>query len=63
MTPGEKIRLIGSGGAPVLLTVGRPFSAQEIEDKLASGEWRRPPEPEPTPRKRAPRKPKTEPEQ
>ena len=37
---GDEIRLLGSGGAPVLLTVGRPFSAQEIQQKLGSGEWR-----------------------
>ncbi|MGW6583440.1 hypothetical protein ACWF76_29360 [Streptomyces globisporus] len=38
---GDEVRLIGSGGAPVLLTVGRPFSAQDIEARLNSGEWRR----------------------
>jgi hypothetical protein len=38
---GDEVRLIGTGGAPVLLTVGRPFSAQEIEKRLGSGEWRR----------------------
>lgn len=38
---GDEIRLLGTGGAPVLLTVGSPFSAQEIEKRLGSGEWRR----------------------
>lgn len=38
---GDEVRLIGSGGAPVLLTVGRPFSAKDIEARLGSGEWRR----------------------
>ena len=38
---GQEIRLFGSGGAPVLLTVGSPFSAQEIEKRLNSREWRR----------------------
>lgn len=37
---GDEIRLLGTGGAPVLLTVGRPFSAEEIERRLESGEWR-----------------------
>lgn len=41
MSDGDEIRLIGTGGAPVLLTVGRPFSAEEIEKRLDSGEWRR----------------------
>ncbi|MER6603917.1 hypothetical protein [Streptomyces parvus] len=40
MKDGDEIRLLGTGGAPVLLTVGRPFSAQEIEKRLGSGEWR-----------------------
>ncbi|MFH9269195.1 hypothetical protein ACH4KN_33830 [Streptomyces sp. NPDC017546] len=38
---GDEVRLIGSGGAPVLLTVGRPFSARDIEARLNSREWRR----------------------
>lgn len=41
MKDGDEVRLIGSGGAPVLLTVGRPFSAQDIEARLNSREWRR----------------------
>ncbi|WP_327436148.1 hypothetical protein OG279_26275 [Streptomyces sp. NBC_01201] len=36
---GDEIRLLGSGGAPVLLTVGRPFSAKDIQRRLGSGEW------------------------
>lgn len=41
MRDGHELRLIGSGGAPFLATVGRPFSAEEIERRLKSGEWRR----------------------
>ncbi|MFD5724660.1 hypothetical protein ACFWMT_00975 [Streptomyces sp. NPDC058368] len=41
MNDGDEIRLLGTGGAPVLLTVGCPFSAEEIEKRLNSGEWRR----------------------
>ncbi|MFD3657027.1 hypothetical protein [Streptomyces sp. NPDC058620] len=41
MKNGDEVRLIGSGGAPVLLTVGRPFSARDIEARLNSREWRR----------------------
>ncbi|MFG3492999.1 hypothetical protein [Streptomyces sp. NPDC047972] len=41
MRDGDEIRLVGSGGAPLLVTVGRPFSAEEIERRLKSGEWRR----------------------
>lgn len=41
LTDGQEIRLLGSGGAPLLLTVGSPFSAQEIEKRLNSREWRR----------------------
>jgi hypothetical protein len=41
LNDGDEIRLLGSGGAPVLLTVGRPFSAEQIERRLQSGEWRR----------------------
>lgn len=44
---GDEVRLIGSGGAPVLLTVGTPFSAREIEKRLATGEWRHQDDPEP----------------
>ncbi|MFJ2438456.1 hypothetical protein ACIOWM_35135 [Streptomyces anulatus] len=41
MKDGDEVRLIGSGGAPVLLTVGRPFSVRDIEARLNSREWRR----------------------
>ncbi|MGW6243859.1 hypothetical protein [Streptomyces roseolus] len=41
MRDGDEIRLVGSGGAPFLATVGRPFSAEEIERRLKSGEWHR----------------------
>lgn len=40
MRTGDRIRIIGSGGAPALITVGRPFELPEIKAKLASGEWR-----------------------
>lgn len=40
MRDGDQIRIIGTGGAPALLTVGRPFDAKEINGKLATGEWR-----------------------
>lgn len=36
---GEELRLRGSGGAPVLLTVGHPFSKETIAQRLGSGEW------------------------
>lgn len=39
MRDGEKIRIIGSGGAPALITVGQPFELPEIKSKLATGEW------------------------
>ncbi len=41
MRDGDQIRVIGSGGAPALLTVGQPFSAEEITKRLNSREWRR----------------------
>jgi len=40
MRDGDEIRIIGSGGAPALITVGRPFELPEIKAKLATGEWR-----------------------
>ncbi|MGW1278021.1 hypothetical protein ACWD4V_13855 [Streptomyces tsukubensis] len=53
MRDGDQIRITGSGGAPALLTVARPFAAREIREKLASGEWRLAAEPEPGPAARA----------
>ena len=40
MRDGDRIRIIGSGGAPALITVGSPFELPEIKAKLGSGEWR-----------------------
>lgn len=42
MKDGEKIRLIGSAGAPFVATVGTPFSAGEIQRRIDSGEWKFP---------------------
>ncbi|MFE6223325.1 hypothetical protein [Streptomyces sp. NPDC057854] len=53
MRTGDQIRIIGSGGAPALLTVGRPFEPPEIQAKLASGEWRLVTEQEPDTEPRA----------
>jgi hypothetical protein len=39
MRDGDEIRLVGSGGAPFLTTVGRPFSKADIQRRLGTGEW------------------------
>lgn len=42
MRDGDEVRLIGSAGAPFVVTVGQPFTLAEIERRLGSGEWTRP---------------------
>ncbi|MFJ4907718.1 hypothetical protein ACIQCR_24615 [Streptomyces sp. NPDC093249] len=49
MRDGDQIRILGSGGAPALITVGRPFAPKEIKEMLGSGEWRLLQDPEPEP--------------
>jgi len=36
---GDELRLIGSAGAPFMVTVGQPFTEKEIQRRLDSGEW------------------------
>ncbi|MER6147960.1 hypothetical protein [Streptomyces hirsutus] len=60
---GERVRLIGSGGALFLVTVGQPFTKELIERRLKSGEWSWPgTAPEPTPEKAAVDAPKPKPQ-
>lgn len=52
MKAGDEFRLIGSAGAPFMVTVGQPFTEAEIQRRLDSGEWSRPgdaPAPSPEP--------------
>lgn len=42
MKAGDELRLIGSAGAPFMVTVGQPFTDKEIQRRLDSGEWSRP---------------------
>lgn len=42
MRDGDELRLIGSAGAPFMVTVGQPFTKAEIQRRLDSGEWSRP---------------------
>jgi hypothetical protein len=39
MKAGDELRLIGSAGAPFVVTVGQPFTEKEIQRRLDSGEW------------------------
>lgn len=39
MKAGDEFRLIGSAGAPFMVTVGQPFTQAEIQRRLDSGEW------------------------
>ncbi|MFF1321443.1 hypothetical protein ACFVZZ_18755 [Streptomyces chartreusis] len=50
MRDGDELRLIGSAGAPFMVTVGQPFTKAEIQRRLGSGEWSWPGDaPEPSP--------------
>lgn len=52
MRDGDELRLIGSAGAPFMVTVGQPFTQAEIQRRLDSGEWSWPgdtPQPAPEP--------------
>ncbi|WJD99767.1 hypothetical protein [Streptomyces antimycoticus] len=42
MRDGDKLRLIGPAGAPFVVTVGPSFTAEYIEERLRTGEWRQP---------------------
>ncbi|MFB7225234.1 hypothetical protein [Streptomyces sp. NPDC056227] len=39
MRDGQELLLRGSAGAPFRVTVGQPFTQQEIGKRLESGEW------------------------
>jgi hypothetical protein len=39
MKEGQELLLRGSGGAPFRVTVGQPFTREEIGKRLSSGEW------------------------
>lgn len=39
MKDGQELLLRGSAGAPFRVTVGQPFTQDEIEKRLKSGEW------------------------
>ncbi|MEV5131025.1 hypothetical protein AB0K87_11030 [Streptomyces sp. NPDC053705] len=39
MKEGQELLLRGSAGAPFRVTVGQPFTREEIGKRLASGEW------------------------
>lgn len=41
LEPGACVRLIGQAGAHFALTVGEVFSADQIAERIESGEWQR----------------------
>jgi hypothetical protein len=41
LEPGARLRLIGQAGAYFVLTVGEVFSADQITERIESGEWKR----------------------